>query len=105
MCRERTGTAWAPQWLAGYQGYNSPSNDRWCSPGDKTWRVLEYRKELMSTLLPKATPKPRIAAKTAPGKAPAIASKVDVKVDGKPTRKAVPAGKASPTGDARHAKR
>ncbi|MEP7126725.1 MAG: hypothetical protein ABJE95_37695 [Byssovorax sp.] len=71
MCRERTGTAWAPQWLAGYQGYNSPSNDRWCSPGDKTWRVLEYRKELMATLLPK--PKPRVAAKSAPGKAPAKA--------------------------------
>ena len=25
MCRERTGTALAPQWLAGYQGYNSPA--------------------------------------------------------------------------------
>jgi hypothetical protein len=83
MCRERTGTAWAPQWLAGYQGYNSPSNDRWCSPGDKTWRVLEYRKELMSTLLPKPKVPARIAAKSAPGKAPAkapsIAPKADVK--------------------------
>lgn len=83
MCRERTGTAWAPQWLAGYQGYNSPSNDRWCSPGDKTWRVLEYRKELMSTLLPKPNAPARIAAKRAPGtapaKAPSVAPKADVK--------------------------
>jgi hypothetical protein len=80
MCRERTGTAWAPQWLAGYQGYNSPGNDRWCSPGDKTWRVLEYRKELMSTLLPKAASraKARIAALGAPGKAPASVPSVTI---------------------------
>ena len=55
MCRERTGTALAPQWLAGYQGYNSPSADRWCSPGDKTWRVLNYRKELISALVPRGS--------------------------------------------------
>ncbi len=61
MCRERTGTALAPQWLAGYQGYNSPGSDRWCSPGEKTWRVLDYRKELIATLVPK--PKVRVAAK------------------------------------------
>jgi hypothetical protein len=66
MCRERTGTALAPQWLAGYQGYNSPSTDRWCSPGDKTWRVLDYRKELISALVPR--PKVRVAARTAPPK-------------------------------------
>lgn len=81
MCRERTGTAWAPQWLAGYQGYNSPGSDRWCSPGDKTWRVLEYRKELMSTLLPKPKAPARIAAKSAPGKAPAKAPPTAPKAD------------------------
>jgi hypothetical protein len=68
MCRDRTGTAWAPQWLAGYQGYNSPLRDRWCLPGDKTWRVLEYRKELIATLLPK--PKARVAARVTPPKSP-----------------------------------
>lgn len=81
MCRERTGTAWAPQWLAGYQGYNSPSNDRWCSPGDRTWRVLEYRKELMSTLLPRPKAPARIAAKSAPAKAPAKALPTAPKAD------------------------
>lgn len=91
MCRERTGTAWAPQWLAGYQGYNSPSNDRWCSPGDKTWRVLEYRKELMSTLLPKAKPTVRVAARTVPGKAPPSAAKAEAKAEAKADPKAPPA--------------
>ena len=67
MCRERTGTALAPQWLAGYQGYNSPSTDRWCSPGDKTWRVLDYRKELISALVPRS--KARVAAHRVPPKA------------------------------------
>ena len=71
MCRERTGTALAPQWLAGYQGYNSPSSDRWCSPGEKTWRVLDYRKELIAALLPKPKPqaKVRVAARGAAGAA------------------------------------
>lgn len=69
MCRERTGTAKAPQWLAGYQGYSSPGNDRWCSPGEKTWRVLDYRKELIAALLPPPRPKVRVAAKGAPAKA------------------------------------
>jgi hypothetical protein len=96
MCRERTGTAWAPQWLAGYQGYNSPSNDRWCSPGDKTWRVLEYRKELMSTLLPRPKAPARIAAKSAPGKAPAKAPPAAPKADVQQGPKALPAASARP---------
>jgi hypothetical protein len=82
MCRERTGTALAPQWLAGYQGYNSPSSDRWCSPGEKTWRVLDYRKELIATLLPKPKAKARVAAKGGAGKSSAGAGKAS----GKATR-------------------
>lgn len=70
LCRERTGTAWAPQWLAGYQGYNSPRRERWCEPGLKTWRVLEYRKALMAALLPKPEPAP--AAAPAPATKPAV---------------------------------
>ena len=112
MCRERTGTAWAPQWLAGYQGYNSPSNDRWCAPGDKTWRVLEYRKELMSTLLPRPKAAVRVTANGAPGKAPASALKIKIKnkieIEAKPDPKAgataTPAGKAAAV-DPRHPKR
>jgi hypothetical protein len=81
MCRERTGTALAPQWLAGYQGYNSPSSDRWCSPGEKTWRVLDYRKELIATLLPKPKPKAkvRVAARGAAAKTTPVAPKTSVK--------------------------
>ena len=81
MCRERTGTALAPQWLAGYQGYNSPGSDRWCTPGEKTWRVLDYRKELIATLLPKPKPKPkvRVATRGAAAKTTPVAPKVSVK--------------------------
>jgi hypothetical protein len=98
MCRERTGTALAPQWLAGYQGYSSPGNDRWCSPGEKTWRVLEYRKELIATLLPR--PKVRVAAKSAATKGGATAAKAGSKAPtpapaGKATRAAEPVHTAS----------
>jgi hypothetical protein len=86
MCRERTGTALAPQWLAGYQGYNSPSTDRWCSPGDKTWRVLDYRKELISALVPR--PKARVAAHRAK---PLTAPKAVVKAAAKTPPAAPPA--------------
>ncbi len=89
MCRERTGTALAPQWLAGYQGYNSPGADRWCSPGEKTWRVLDYRKELIATLVPK--PKVRVAAKGAATKGSAPAPKAS----GKGAAAHAPAAKAS----------
>ena len=86
MCRERTGTALAPQWLAGYQGYNSPSSDRWCSPGEKTWRVLDYRKELIATLLPKPKAKARVAARGVEAKTTPVAPKGS----GKPTRAVSP---------------
>lgn len=98
MCRERTGTALAPQWLAGYQGYNSPSTDRWCSPGDKTWRVLDYRKELIRTLVPR--PKTRVAARRAPPKGSVnAAAKTPPRAEPaarRPPTKAPPAPRAAP---------
>jgi hypothetical protein len=72
LCREKTGTAKAFQWLAGYQGRNQPSKDVWCKPAEGTWRVLAYREELIAKVLPK--PKSRsphagnvVAAKAAAG--------------------------------------
>jgi hypothetical protein len=59
FCKERTGTAKPSQWLAGYQGYNDIERSRWCRPGEKTWQVLGYYKEILAALLPKpAAPKP-----------------------------------------------
>ncbi len=62
LCKEKTGNANLPQWLAGYEGYNAPSRDLWCAPGAKSWQVVEYRKHLIEVLV--AKPKVRVAATT-----------------------------------------
>src|SRR5262249_27255554 len=46
LCKEKVGSANLPRWLAGYEGLNSPSRDRWCAPTDLTWRVVDYRRTL-----------------------------------------------------------
>ena len=75
LCREKTGSAKVQQWLAGYAGLNFPSRGRWCQPGEKQWRVVAYRRELIAKLLPKpkraTKPKRVIAAKVSRGAAPA----------------------------------
>ncbi len=72
LCKEKTGNANLPQWLAGYEGYNSPYRDRWCAPGPKTWQVVEYRKHLIELLVPKARPAvTRVARVAKVAKAPA----------------------------------
>jgi hypothetical protein len=48
LCKEKTGKADLPQWLAGYEGLNFPGRDRWCAPIAKTWQVVEYRKQLVA---------------------------------------------------------
>lgn len=84
LCKEKTGKGLAPQWLAGYQGYNSPDRNRWCKPGEKTFRVLNYHKELLAAL----TPKP---VKAQPrGKPPAKAQPTPHTVDEKPLKAAEP---------------
>jgi hypothetical protein len=58
LCKEKTGTAKAQQWLAGYEGLNFPEQHRWCRPNEKTWRVISYHQELLDKLLPRpAAPK------------------------------------------------
>lgn len=59
LCKDKTGTAKLPQWLAGYEGLNFPSRDRWCAPNWKTMRVVEYRQQLLALLGPK--PRPAVA--------------------------------------------
>ena len=67
LCRQKTGTAWVEQWLAGYGGYNYPSQGRWCEPHDKTWRVVDYRKLLIEKLVPRPpAPLGSVAKKAAP---------------------------------------
>jgi hypothetical protein len=75
LCKDKTGSAKAPQWLAGYAGLNFPERNRWCQPGDKTWRVLAYHKELLAKLLPK----PRKPAPAKPTAAPAPNQRVAAK--------------------------
>lgn len=74
LCKEKTGSAKIPQWLAGYQGYGAPGQGLWCTPGPKTWMVLGYYNDLLAKLVPrpKPAPKPKPAkppAKLAPPKA------------------------------------
>jgi hypothetical protein len=76
LCKDKTGTGRASQWLAGYAGLNFPERNKWCQPGAKTWRVLSYHQELLAKLVPKpAKPKAK-PAKPAPAKGSArLASK------------------------------
>src|SRR5262249_38281686 len=64
LCKEKTGKADLPQWLAGYEGANVPSRGRWCAPIALTYHVVEYRKMLVETLVGKARPKVRVASRT-----------------------------------------
>lgn len=56
LCKDKTGTALFPQWLAGYEGLNSPQRDTWCSPNGLTWRVVDYQKKLVAALGPSPAP-------------------------------------------------
>jgi hypothetical protein len=47
LCRQKTGNANLQQWLASYQGRNSVKEDRWCTPGDGTHSVIQYRDRLV----------------------------------------------------------
>jgi hypothetical protein len=77
LCKEKTGTAKAAQWLAGYEGLNFPEQNRWCRPNEKTWRVISYHQELLDRLLPRpAKPKAKPApARPAPAKSARVAAR------------------------------
>jgi hypothetical protein len=74
LCKEKTGTAKAQQWLAGYEGYGSPDRKKWCQPGEKTWRVISYHKELLTKLHLLPAPAKAKPAKAAPASKPKAAS-------------------------------
>jgi hypothetical protein len=59
LCKEKTGTAKAQQWLAGYEGLNFPERNKWCQPGEKTWRVISYHQELLARLVPNVKKSPK----------------------------------------------
>jgi hypothetical protein len=65
LCKEKTGKADLPRWLAGYEGLNFPGRDRWCAPIGKTFQVVEYRKKLVEMLVPHARVKAVASSKTA----------------------------------------
>lgn len=54
LCKAKVGRADLPLWLAGYEGLNSFSRQKWCSPSDRTMQVVEYRKMLVDRLAPVA---------------------------------------------------
>lgn len=47
LCRQKTGNADLQHWLASYQGRNSVKENRWCTPGDGTHSVIQYRERLL----------------------------------------------------------
>lgn len=50
LCRKKAGSVALSRWLAAYQGLNFPKQRRWCQPGPKTWRVIQYRGWLLREL-------------------------------------------------------
>ncbi len=68
LCKEKTGGAALPRWLAGYEGLNFPGRDRWCAPSAKTWQVVEYRKKLVAMLAPPPRPAVTRVARATPAK-------------------------------------
>jgi hypothetical protein len=50
FCKQKVGSAKFHRWLASYQGRNYPKQNRWCAPGKGTWKVIEFRKHLLSEL-------------------------------------------------------
>lgn len=48
LCKEKTGSATLPRWLASYQGRNYPKQNKWCQPGKKTYDVIAYRSWLIA---------------------------------------------------------
>jgi hypothetical protein len=86
LCKEKSKSANLPNWLAGYEGLNSPSRDRWCAPGPKTWRVVAYRQQLVADLVTK--PALAAAAKAKPAEKKAGVARV---AERKPEHRATPA--------------
>jgi|HubBroStandDraft_4_1064222.scaffolds.fasta_scaffold212392_2 hypothetical protein len=89
LCKAKVGSAWLPKWLAGYEGMNSPSRDRWCAPGPKTWQVVGYRQQLVAELVTKpalaAAAKAKAAAAKVAAPKPARPPARTAKKDGPPT--------------------
>jgi hypothetical protein len=71
LCKEKVMSDSLPRWLAGYEGMNSPSRDRWCAPGPKTWRVVGYRRQLVAELVTKPALAAAAKARAAAAKTPA----------------------------------
>ena len=88
LCEAKHGRVLFHEWLASYQGRNRPAADKWCVPGEGTWRVVNYRKELIAKLLPK---------QAGPGKLKSDAAKSSSKAKsgGSKAPEAVKAPKAS----------
>ena len=49
-CKKKVGSARFSRWLESYQGRNNSKKKRYCRPGPGTWRVIEFRTYLISTL-------------------------------------------------------
>jgi len=49
-CKKKVGSALFARWLASYQGRNNVRRKRFCTPGKGTYRVIQYRRDLIRTL-------------------------------------------------------
>lgn len=50
ICRQKAGNVRFQSWLASYQGRNSIKENRWCVPGDGTFKVMRLRDRLASVV-------------------------------------------------------
>jgi hypothetical protein len=50
FCRKKVGTTAFARWLASYQGRNDARLKRWCKPGPGTWKIIEFRSQLIRRL-------------------------------------------------------
>jgi len=50
VCQRKVKSGHHSRWLASYQGHNHPRENRWCTPGKATWRVLAHRDRLAREL-------------------------------------------------------
>lgn len=57
VCKKKTGSANFARWLASYQGRNYPKKKRWCVPTKETYKVIDYRRQLIRKLKKSAAKK------------------------------------------------
>lgn len=66
FCKKKVGSNHFARWLASYQGRNNARKKQWCKPGDGTYRVIHYRKTLLTELSKRKELRKELALTTPP---------------------------------------